>query len=275
MEKDPRPRRRLARTLARARWADYETLLGAALDHGYDAVSLEPWVRGAADAAPRQLVLRHDVDQLPQSALTMAAIDERLGLRATWYFRWRTADPDVIETLRRRGHAVGLHYETLTRRMLELGVGPEGDTPQLREECRELLRLEIAAFARRFGRPRSICPHGDTRLPGVSNGVLTQGRPLVEFGVEFDATHAMLGRELGYWLTDRSGVQEAWKDGVDPHRLLADGVTPILCVTHPNNWVSGPSVWRDRLLLRRSAPARRAAERPVRLAGAGADAPPF
>ena len=66
----------------------------------------------------RTLILRHDVDQHPASALVAARIERRLDLQSTWYMRWRTADPAVIDALRAAGGSVGFHYETLTRRVL-------------------------------------------------------------------------------------------------------------------------------------------------------------
>ncbi len=95
------------------------------MQQGYSVLSLETWLAEPEPAgrAPR-LLLRHDVDQHPASALKMAAIEVELGVRSTWYFRWRTALPGVVETIRSQGHAVGLHYETLTRELLRRGLGP-------------------------------------------------------------------------------------------------------------------------------------------------------
>ena len=39
-----RLRPRLSRTLSRARWEEFEVLLGAALDHGYAVRPLEDWL---------------------------------------------------------------------------------------------------------------------------------------------------------------------------------------------------------------------------------------
>jgi hypothetical protein len=171
----------------------------------------------------------------------MQAIERPLGVRGTWYFRWRTAHPAVVGRLREAGEGVGLHYETLTRRLL---AEPGRDPAQLIEECRDLLRREIDTFRGRFGPIRSICPHGDTRVPGVTNAVLTgEGE-----WPELDGNEAVKTRELGAWLTDRSAAEGGWGKGHDPDDLFERGVGPILAVIHPNNWVSGPSLWMDRIL---------------------------
>ena len=240
--------RRLARTLERSRWGEYEALLGHALARGYAPVPLEAWVLGQQPDSERTLILRHDVDQHPAAALRIAAIEEELGLRSTWYFRWRTAHPDAIASLRRRGFEVGLHYETLTRKAHELGAAEA--TEDMVQAARATLEREVAAFAERFGPIRSICAHGDTALPAVRNLDLLEGQDPERFGVRFDANFALRGRRLGCWLTDRSVAAGRWKDGMDPVQLLDDGVSPILLVMHPNNWVAGASLWADRLLAR-------------------------
>jgi hypothetical protein len=256
-----RARRRLGRTLSLARWQEYRRLLILAQAQGYALVSLESWLANAEAHAGRDvLILRHDVDQCPASAARMAAIESELGICSTWYFRWRTAQPKVIQAIREGGHEVGLHYETLTRELLRRGLHA-ADAQALIAEVRPLLRAELAAFAERHGPTRSTCPHGDTRMRGVHNGVLLQGEDLSAYGLRWEANAAVGRLPLDVWLTDRSSAEGRWKDGMDPVDLLIDRRSPILAVVHPNNWVSGLGLWWDRIL-------------PERLGMTGADAPP-
>jgi hypothetical protein len=229
----------------RSRGAAYHELLAAAIGAGYDVLGLDAWVDAGPPAARRVLIVRHDVDEQPASALWMARIEARLGLRTTWYFRWRTAHPAVIERLRGLGTAVGLHYETLTRAALEAGV--REPTEELVERCRAELREEVAAFRARFGEMRSICPHGDSRIPTVRNLDLLRGRSPAEFDVTFDGNEVLRGRPLAAWLTDRRGGRE-WRAGADPLALIAAGQTPLLAVVHPHHWTSRARAGVDRAL---------------------------
>jgi hypothetical protein len=243
---ETRTRRRLSRTLSRSRWGEYRQFIGVAIAQGYSVLSLEAWLAQPELAGERPLLLlRHDVDQCSASALRMAAIEAEMGVLSTWYFRWRTANPKVIEAISRAGHAVGLHYETLTRELLRRGLSP-AHAQLLVPEARTLLRRELAAFQQRYGPVRSACPHGDTRVPGVHNGALLLGEDWSSYGLQWDANAAMRQHRLDVWLTDRSVAEGRWKDGMDPLDLLIDRRSPILAVVHPNNWVSGPSLWWDR-----------------------------
>jgi hypothetical protein len=243
-----RTRRVLSRTISRGRWNEYRALLATARERGYEIASLEEAVlEGMFEADQPVLVLRHDVDQHPRSALTMAAIEEEVGVRSTWYFRWRTASLPVIAHLREVGFEVGLHYETLSRGGREKGVRPKDDLRGLVEESRRLLKQEIIGFQELHGSIRSIAPHGDSSTPWLPNRILLSDEDPAAYGVKFDANHTMRGRPLGFWLTDRSHAEGSWADGADPERLFRLQVSPILCLTHPNNWVSGPSLWLDRV----------------------------
>lgn len=245
----PRRRRRLSRTLSRSRFRDYRTLLRTALTEDYAVVSLEAFLAGAVPpGGERVLILRHDVDQHPASALAMAAIERELGLRSTWYLRWRAADPGVVEALLATGGEIGLHYETLTRRVLADGLGPDDDLEGLLDPCRAELRGEIAAFSELFGPIRGVSAHGDTRAPWARNLRLLDGEDLAGYGVQFDANLAMRRHALAIWLTDRSTADGSWNEHHEPLALLRDGVSPIQCLTHPNNWAGGPRLWLDRAL---------------------------
>jgi hypothetical protein len=243
-----RVRPRLSRTFSRARWGEYERFLRFAREKDYRVVSLEDWVEeGLPMEGEPTLILRHDVDQHPRSALRMAAIETGLGVRSSWYFRWRTAHPVVVRTLLRDGFQVGLHYETLSRIALERGLHEE-PSEELIVSCREVLRAELATFERLFGPCRSAVPHGDSRIPEVHNALLLKGEDWSSYGIGYDGNEMMRGRDLASWLTDRIAAEGGWMEGIDPLELLASLASPILTVTHPNNWASGPSLWADRSL---------------------------
>ena len=60
----------MGRTLSRARWSEYRALLRIAGSQGYAVLSLEAWLEDPTtfSGQPR-LIVRHDVDQHPASAL--------------------------------------------------------------------------------------------------------------------------------------------------------------------------------------------------------------
>lgn len=60
-------------------------------------------------------MIRHDVDRRPLKALHLAQIENKMGIRSTYYFRIKSHvfKPSIIKAIRRLGHDIGYHYETL------------------------------------------------------------------------------------------------------------------------------------------------------------------
>lgn len=242
-----RTRARFSRTVSVSRWREYRTVLERAKAEGYAIVALEEWLAGA-DAGERVLVLRHDVDQCPRSALRMLAIERRVGVEATWYFRWRTARPRAVRAVLAAGGQVGLHYETLSRLVIEARAGGGPAHPdELFDDARRVLRRELIAFSVLFGPARSACAHGDTRAPDVNNALLLRDAELSQYGLEFDANASMRSHRLAVWLTDRSRAEGSWRDGLDAQAIIESHASPVLLLTHPNNWIAGAGLWADRI----------------------------
>ena len=65
--------------------------------------------RATARSRDLTLILGTTSISIPVRPLTMAGIEEELGVRSSGYFRWRTAHPVVVAAVKDRGFDVGLH----------------------------------------------------------------------------------------------------------------------------------------------------------------------
>ncbi len=67
------------------------------------------------EPAPRVVVLRHDVDKMPQNSLAFAQIEHDLGMRTSYYFRIvpQSFQPEIIKEIAALGHEIGYHYEDM------------------------------------------------------------------------------------------------------------------------------------------------------------------
>jgi hypothetical protein len=61
------------------------------------------------------VILRHDVDRLPDNSLIFARIENELGINGTYYFRIvpQSFDVQIIKEIASLGHEIGYHYETM------------------------------------------------------------------------------------------------------------------------------------------------------------------
>ncbi|MDZ7696522.1 MAG: hypothetical protein U5R49_06220 [Deltaproteobacteria bacterium] len=66
----------------------------------------------------KTVLLRHDVDLLPQNALAMAKLEHGMGVVATYYFRAvpESWDEGVIREIAGMGHEVGITMRTSVQR---------------------------------------------------------------------------------------------------------------------------------------------------------------
>jgi hypothetical protein len=218
----------------------YRGLLHSLVERGFDIRPLGAWARGERHGS-RVVLLRHDVDQQPRAAMRMAEIEAELGIRATWYARWRTADPGLIRSLQERDLEVGLHYESLSRLGHRLGADTPARLDELEPIAASYLAAEVRVFAHLFGRCPSICPHGDTGLPAARNADLLRHVPVEDLGVDFDARVVMAeAQRSGWaWLTDDSRAKAR---GMPPESdPVANGGDRLMLVIHPNNWMRA---WR-------------------------------
>jgi len=62
------------------------------------------------------VILRHDVDRLPENALVFARIEKQVGIKVSYYFRIveESFDEDIIRQIADMGHEIGYHYENLS-----------------------------------------------------------------------------------------------------------------------------------------------------------------
>lgn len=106
------------------------------------------------------LILRHDVDLMPENSLRVARIEVEKGLKGIYYFRAvpESWNEEIIRSISFLGHEIGYHYESLTT--------CNGDIDRAYEDfCRNLEALRALVPV------RSICMHGSPRSPFDSKDI--------------------------------------------------------------------------------------------------------
>lgn len=223
----------------------YQELIVALQTAGYQFFTFKESLGHMGDG--KWIVLRHDVDLLPQHSLRIARIEHALGVRATYYFRAvpESWDEEVIRQIRDMGHEVGYHYESLTT--------TDGDVDEAYADfCKNLSVLRLHAPV------ATICMHGSPRSPYDSKDIWKKydyrklgiiGEPYLntDFSQTFYLTDT--GRRWdGYKVSVRDkidGWQGQWsKQGLSFHstgdivRAVRVGRVPhrIMITTHPQRW---------------------------------------
>ena len=93
----------------------YRKLCEKILQNNFLPVRVDEYIAEKNISDNPKMILRHDVDRLPNQALKMAKIENDLGITSTYYFRsiGSVFKEDLIVAISNLGHEIGYHYEVL------------------------------------------------------------------------------------------------------------------------------------------------------------------
>jgi len=88
----------------------YKTLLNSLQNQDYQFQTFGEYLQNSAS---RTIILRHDVDKLPENSLIFAQIQHKLGIKGSYFFRIvpQSFDEKIIKKIAELGHEIGYHYE--------------------------------------------------------------------------------------------------------------------------------------------------------------------
>jgi hypothetical protein len=142
----------------------YKRLLNTLSNQGFSFSTFEGFISGQAG---KVIVLRHDVDALPEKSLHFARIQAERGIRGTYYFRIvpGSFDENIIKKIYSMGHEIGYHYEDFSlaaKRLQKSGYRhqiTESSTHDSRPtEEEEIVNAAIESFKENLEKLRQIVP---------------------------------------------------------------------------------------------------------------------
>lgn len=111
------------------------------------------------------IVLRHDVDRIPDNSLRLAELEHSLGIKGTYYFRVvpESYDLNIMNKIAELGHEIGYHYEDVDlvwQRAKRTGQRIGND--ELIDMAYESFCKNLELFRKNFD-VKTICMHGSPR----------------------------------------------------------------------------------------------------------------
>ena len=168
----------------------YTRLIRTFLDSGYRLVTVKEYLE--TKPSGEVIALRHDVDEQPQNALKMAAVEHNLDVCATYYFRRvpKSDHPNIIRSIASMGHEIGYHYEDLSK--------TEGDMDKAIESFKANLE-----YFRQYYPVKTVCMHGSSSSKYDNKDIWSQAK-LSDFGligepyISFDFDRIFYMTDTGY-----------------------------------------------------------------------------
>lgn len=223
----------------------YQELLANLIQSGYQFQTFDQFLR---EAGSKAIVLRHDVDRLPEHALRFAGLQRAMGVTGVYYFRAvpQSWDERIIRKIAALGHEIGYHYECLTT-------------------CKGDVALAIKDFEhnltalRRLAPVSTVCMHGSP-LSRFDSRDLWKTYNYQDFGLRGEPYFDVDFRNVLY-LTDTgrrwdgatvsvrdkvdSGFTAIFRQTDDIIRAAQTGDLPnrILFTFHPQRWSDNPFFW--------------------------------
>ncbi|MFP4093956.1 MAG: hypothetical protein ACLFUB_05700 [Cyclobacteriaceae bacterium] len=231
----------------------YRDFLKTALEEGYTLTSYEDYLSPEFNA-DKVMVLRHDVDRMPQNSLATAVIQSELGVKGSYYFRIVPASfqPRYIEQIRDLGHEIGYHYE-------DVAMHHGNIAHALQAFEKNLARL------REFYPVKTICMHGSP-MSKWDNRLIWQHYDYRDYGIlaepyfDEDFNQTLYITDTGrQWNNSTSSVRdrvesrfnftfdttfdlmEAFRQQRLPHRIMQN--------IHPQRWNDDLTNWYQELVM--------------------------
>lgn len=227
-------------------------LYSTILSNNYEVITFSDYLQGKF--RNKAVILRHDVDRLVKNALKIATLEQEIGIRSSYYFRYRKGifNTRIIKEISDLGHEIGYHYEVLAKTRGDLGKGIELFMKEL-EKFREIVTI------------KTICVHGsplsrwDSRkLWGKYSykDLALQGEPYFEVDYSQVAYITDTGRR---WNSSRFSLRDKVKTPFKFNFRNTDEIIYafknnkfpgiIMINIHPNRWHKNKFLWTKELVV--------------------------
>ena len=229
-----------------SRLRHYEALLAQARHAGYRQTSVRGWLaalRGGRAGQQTVLVHRHDIDTDLRTAARMFALEQKHGVRASYYFRLSTLDFGLMRDIERYGSEVGYHYEELAsyakRAHLKQAAAVRARMGAIRVQFEANFRRIESQLGSKI---HTVASHGDfaNRRLGVGNAELLDDAALRQrCGIACECYDPELLSSFDLYISDKPHPQ--YFHPIAPQAAL--GAQRRICLlTHPAQWRTN---WTD------------------------------
>lgn len=224
-----------------SRLKHYDALLHAAQIAGYAQTSVRDYFNAVHDGrqrAPQKVIVhRHDIDTDLRTARKLFEIEQKYGIRASYYFRLSTLDLAFMREIEEYGSEASYHYEELATFAKKNRLRTAAEILPRLPEIREHFLLNFKSIEERLGRKiTTVASHGDfanRRLKLNNTELLTDPSLREKCGIACETYDRQLLDHFDIYIADRPHPQYFYPT---PPLGVIGKQARICLLTHPRQW---------------------------------------
>jgi len=244
----------------------YKNLIETLLEQKYQFSTIEEYFtsKSVSKLIRPVVLMRHDVDRKPGSALRMAQLEFMLGVKSTYYFRTipKTFKPEVIKKIAEFGHEIGYHYENLSIAQMK---NVKCKMKNEEEYTYMLFKVALKDFGKNLDQLRKLypvktmCMHGSP-MSKLDNRDLWKTFDYREYGIICEPYFDLDFNKVFYitdasraWNNENVSIRDKVESNFDIQikstkdiiKLLQSDNAPsqIMINIHPHNWANNSLEW--------------------------------
>ena len=223
-----------------SRLGEYQKLLEASLQAGYEHLTVHQYytrIKANTLSQHKVFIHRHDIDTDPGTARMMFAIEKKLGIHSTYYFRLSTLDIPLMKEIHDFGSEASYHFEEIASFCKEKRLKTRKDVIQHLPSIREQFIQNFQKIEKLSGiKLHTVASHGDfvNRKLGLTNQLIIEGEAQrTTLGIDCETYDDLLMKNLDLYVSDRPYPTYC------SHRNILDAIgtyNTICMLTHPRHW---------------------------------------
>ena len=223
-----------------SRLRHYDALLQHARQEGYRQTSVRAWLaalRGGRAGNGRVLVHRHDIDTDLPTARRMFALEQKHGVRASYYFRLSTLDFGLMRDIERYGSEASYHYEEIASFAKRAHLKHPDQVRARMDDIRAEFEHNFRRIEEQLGsKLHTVASHGDfanRRLGMINHELLADAALRARCGIACESYDRELLSSFDLYISDRPHPQ--YFHPMPPQKALG-AYRRICLLTHPAQW---------------------------------------
>lgn len=222
----------------KSRLHEYERILDTAIEAGFEHLTIIDWYKliKSGEVPEKAIIHRHDIDTDLRTATKMFQLEQKYGIKSTYYFRLSTLDKGFMKALEEAGFEVGYHFEELAQYCKDNRIKTLAKAKECLPEIKAVF-LENSQFIQEeySASLDSVAAHGDfvNRKLGITNTALLDKDLRSKRFVSCEAYDDILMDAADIYISDKQYPEFYFPENIFD---AMDKYGVIYFTTHPRQW---------------------------------------